>query len=272
MPSLKENSLILFSGQAEIDFWESVYNRQDFLGFCYRARMDQALSWLDNASLSRNSTILDAGCGTGVVTLALAQRGYRVFGIDASYGMILKASSVGNGDGIANVQFLQGDVRSLPFQDSSVDAIVCLGVITYFKSGEKVLQELSRVLKPDGILILSILNKTHLIYYLDLPRFINNRFNKTISNRSSSPQNAETGGIATVRRYFIPGTLKSLRRKGYTVTEYKTVPLGLLTFFDHDLPPKKLNAKITLFLEKFSKIPFIVSFGGMCLFKAIKKK
>ncbi len=272
MPSLKETSRTLFSGQAEIEFWESVYNRQDFLGFCYRARMNQALSWLDNAILSGNPTILDAGCGTGVATRALAQRGYRVFGIDASYGMILKANSVCNADGITNVQFIHGDVQSLPLQDSSVDAIVCLGVITYFKSEVKALQELSRVLKPDGILILSILNKAHLTYYLDLPRFINNRFKKTLGSRSSSPQNAQSKEGFTIRSYFIPSTLKSLQRKGFTVNEYKTVPLGLLTFFDRDLPPKRLNAKITLFLENFSKIPLVGSFGGMCLFKATKKK
>ena len=272
MPSLKETSRTLFSGQAEIEFWESVYNRQDFLGFCYRARMNQALSWLDNATLSGNPTILDAGCGTGVATRALAQRGHRVFGIDASYGMILKANSVCNADGITNVQFIHGDVQSLPLQDSSVDAIVCLGVITYFKSEEKALQELSRVLKPDGTLILSILNKAHLTYYLDLPRFINNRFKKNLGSRSSSPQNTQAKESLDIRSYFIPNILKSLQRKGFTVNEYKTVPLGLLTFFDRDLPPKRLNAKITLFLEKFSKIPLVGSFGGMCLFKATKKK
>lgn len=271
-PSLKETSHTPFAGQTEIEYWESIYNRKDFSGFCYRARMNQALSWLDKASLSRNPTILDAGCGTGVVTRELAQRKYRVLGIDASYGMILKAKIVCNTDGRANVQLIQGDVQSLPLQDSSVDGVVCLGVITYFKSEEKALQELSRVLKPDGTLILSILNRSHLTYYLDLPRFINNRFKKALGSGSASPQNTQAKESLPIRSYFIPSILKSLEQRGFMVMEYKTVPLGLLTFFNHELPPKRLNVKITLFLERFSKIPLIGSFGGMCLFKATKKR
>ena len=272
LPSPQETSRTLFSEQDEIEYWESIYDRQDFLGFCYRARMNQALSWLDNADISGNSIILDAGCGTGVVTQGLAQRGYRVLGLDSSDAMLCKADRVCNTFRRENIQLMQGDVHTLPFRDSSIDAVVCLGVITYSKSEVKVLQELSRVLKPDGILILSILSKSHLAYYLDVPRFIKNRLTKVLSNRSVSLQNTEEKQSFTIRRYLISSISKSLNKLGLTVTEYKTVPLGLLTFFNRELPPEKLNMKITLLLERFRGIPLVGSFGGMCLFKAIKKK
>ncbi len=93
------NSPLLFSEPTEVDYWESVYARQDFLGFCYRQRMNQALSWLDAADLSQNSTILDAGCGAGIVTREVAERGYQVIGMDYSCGMIEKADSICNTKG-----------------------------------------------------------------------------------------------------------------------------------------------------------------------------
>ncbi|MFB0563661.1 MAG: hypothetical protein ACETWM_20875, partial [Candidatus Lokiarchaeia archaeon] len=57
----------LFSNQANINYWESIYGRHDFSGVSIRRRMARALSWLDNLNLPKNSKILDVGCGVGVM-------------------------------------------------------------------------------------------------------------------------------------------------------------------------------------------------------------
>ena len=59
-----------------------------------------------------------------------------------------------------------------------------------------------------------------------------------------------------------------MQRYGFLVSEYKTVPFGLLTFLGKEIMPRNLNLSITMFFEKFINIPVIGSFGGMVLFKA----
>jgi ubiquinone biosynthesis O-methyltransferase len=276
-----------FSDQIEVERWESVYSRQDFRGFCYRARMNQTLSWLDASNLSRNSMILDAGCGAGIVTREVAKRGHQVIGVDYSYDMIEKANSICNTDGNLRVKFSQVDVESLPFKDSSFDTIVCLGVITYLECVEKTLREFSRILRPGGVLILSSLNKAHLVVYLDLPILVGDILNtlvkfgritlkKILGTRIASRiatwrKRTEIKEAPPVyRRYFTPKLKTLLELQGFSVLEYTTVPLGLLTFFGRTIPPQDINMKMTMFLERFVDVPLIGPLGGVCIFRVRK--
>jgi len=262
----------LFSEQTEIEHWESIYDHQDFCGACLRLRMNQALSWLDDSNLSKNSMILDAGCGAGKVTRETAEREHNVFGMDYSYGMIKKANRICNTERKLNVKFLEGDIESLPFKDSSFDMVICLGVITYLESEEKALRELSRVLKLQGILILSSLNKAHLAKYFDFPLLIRNALQKIFGYRIAfwKKRAKVKRDSGSKRRYFTPYLRNSLELQGFKVLEYTTVPLGLLTFYGREIPPKKINIKITMFLEKFLNVPLIGPLGGLCIFRVKK--
>lgn len=273
---VKEYFHEIFSDQTEIDHWQSVYNWQDFSGVCCRARMNQALSWLDASNLPEQSVILDAGCGAGILAREVAKRGYKVFGMDYSYGMVERARNVCNSNKKLDVEFLQGDIESMPFEDSSFDMILCLGVITYLESEEKALRELSRVLKPRGILVLSSLNKVYLTKYLDLPVLVKNGLREIFGSRITSwRKRADVKKdyperTAYMRRYFTPHLQKSLELQGFKVLEQTTIPLKLLTFCGWAIPPKKINIKTTMFLEKFSNIPLIGPLGGMCIFRLRK--
>jgi len=231
--------------------------------------------------------ILDAGCGAGIVTCEVAKRGHQVIGIDYSYDMIEKANSICNTDGNLGVKFSQVDVESLPFKDSSFDTIVCLGVITYLESVEKTLREFSRILRPGGVLILSSLNKAHLAMYLDIPirvgdvldismKFARKILKKILGTRIASRiatwrKRPEIKNAPPVyRRYFTPKLKTLLELQGFSVLEYTTVPLGLLTFFGRTIPPQKINMKMTMFLERFSNVPLIGPLGGMCIFRVRK--
>jgi len=185
------------------------------------------------------------------------------------------------------VKFSQVDVESLPFKDSSFDTIVCLGVITYLESVEKTLREFSRILRPGGVLILSSLNKAHLAMYLDIPilvgdvldismKFARKTLKKILGTRIASRiatwrKRTEIKEAPPVyRRYFTPKLKTSLELQGFSVLEYTTVPLGLLTFFGRTIPPQKINMKMTLFLERFLNVPLIGPLGGMCIFRVRK--
>lgn len=261
-----------FSNWTNVDYWESVYGQQDFMGSLLRRRMWQALSWLDNSNLSKNSKILDVGCGAGVMAKEVANRGYEVFGMDYSYNMIKKANALCGVNMKFDMKFLQGDIESLPFKDSVFDMVLCLGVITYLKSEKKALREMSRVLKPDGTLILSILNKVSLAKCFDIPVLVKRRLQKTVSNIivSLKKRTEIKKNYFAQKSYFIPSLRNSLKNAGFAESDCVAVQYGPLTFFGRNILPDRISIDITTILEKFSNTPLIRSFGGMCLFKLTK--
>lgn len=96
--------------------------------------------------------ILDVGTGTGRAAIALARRGARVTGMDASPEMLQvarrRAAEAGVGDGAeatAGVTFVRGDAHGLDFPDRSFDAVVCLRVLMHTPDWRASLAELCRV-------------------------------------------------------------------------------------------------------------------------------
>jgi SAM-dependent methyltransferase len=260
-----------FTDQTTIEYWDKLYDQKDFYGDCYRQRMGTILSWLDGLGLSENSIILEAGCGAGRFAREAAKRGYNVFGMDYSYGMIVKASSICNSEDELNVAFFQGDIEALPLRASSFDVIVCLGVVGYLMSEDKALDSLARVLKPGGVLAISIVNKACLVYRLDLPLLLIAIAKKILNGISASwKKSSEINNDTPFTPYFIPKFRKSLELAGVRVLEYKTVPWKLLSFCGKEVFPQKMATNITLFFEQFSNIPVVGSFGGMCIFKGEK--
>ena len=96
-------------------------------------------------------TILDLGCGAGFDTLLAAQRvgpNGKVIGIEMTLEMIVKARNNAETLGLANVEFFQGEIESLPLPNSSVDLVISNGVFNLCPDKPKVLGEVFRVLKP----------------------------------------------------------------------------------------------------------------------------
>ncbi|MBM4274894.1 MAG: methyltransferase domain-containing protein [Deltaproteobacteria bacterium] len=103
-------------------------------------------------------SVLDLGCGAGVDTFIAATmvgpRG-RVVGLDVTPEMIAKARANLALTGLKNVAFDVGEAESLPFPNDSFDAVISNGVINLTVDKEKVLQEVHRVLKPGGRLMVA---------------------------------------------------------------------------------------------------------------------
>ncbi len=96
--------------------------------------------------------VLDAGAGTGERTLAILAHSQpdRVIALDASAGMLEVAKSKIKD---ARVEFKQGDVISLPFEDNTFDLVSCSWVIEIMDDPRAAVQELLRVIKPDGVVL-----------------------------------------------------------------------------------------------------------------------
>lgn len=106
-----------------------------------------------------DSLVLDAGCGTGLATLAFYSAGYRpqeTFALDLSFKSLEVAKEQFEEDKISavkNVQTVQGNLLSLPFENEKFDFVLTCGALEYVPL-EQGINELARVLKKDGILVL----------------------------------------------------------------------------------------------------------------------
>lgn len=106
------------------------------------------------ASRHPGGRALDLGCGTGVVTLRLARRGFDVAGVDHSPEMLAIARRKLAQDGLA-AGLVTGDVRSLPFSDGEFVCVTVQGLLHHLEHLEPCLREADRVLAPGGFLFVS---------------------------------------------------------------------------------------------------------------------
>jgi ubiquinone/menaquinone biosynthesis C-methylase UbiE/broad specificity phosphatase PhoE len=111
------------------------------------------------ANLPKNLRVMDVGTGTGRLALLLAEEGANeVVGVDISPAMLemaeyLRLSSAS--PAAQRVSFRLAAAQQMPFRSENFDAIVCRLVLHHTHKPEQILQELARLLKPGGILILA---------------------------------------------------------------------------------------------------------------------
>jgi SAM-dependent methyltransferase len=89
-------------------------------------------------------SVLDVGTGTGRAAIALARRGARVTGVDASNEMLAVAARRAAEANVA-VTFAHGDAHGLAFADRSFDSVICLRVLMHTPDWQRSLSELCRV-------------------------------------------------------------------------------------------------------------------------------
>lgn len=108
------------------------------------------------AQVARGRVVLDAGCGTGYGTRLLAEGGAKeVVGIDIAEA-VLEAVAPSMPE---SVRLQAGDLRRLEVPDDTFDLIACFEVIEHFEDPFTVLDELIRVLAPEGVLLISSPNR-----------------------------------------------------------------------------------------------------------------
>ena len=103
-----------------------------------------------------DATILDAGCGSCAKSILLAARGFRVVAMDYSASALALATETVRAHGVGDrIMMQQGDLLNLPFKDCEFQYAVCWGVLMHVPELQRALAELTRVLAPGGVLVLS---------------------------------------------------------------------------------------------------------------------
>lgn len=112
---------------------------------------------LEHTYGGRSLRILDLGCGAGLLTNWLAQRGHHVTGIDTEPAN-LKVAQERDRSGRAMYQV--GDASAIPCPDRSFDVVCAMDLLEHVEDPVKVIAEVSRVLAPSGLFFFHTFNRT----------------------------------------------------------------------------------------------------------------
>lgn len=106
--------------------------------------------------LAKDKHVLDVACGEGYGSAILTRVARRVIGVDIAKDAVAHATANYATD---ITSFLEGSATSIPVEDDSVDVVVSFETIEHLAEHEEMLSEIRRVLRPDGVLLISSPNK-----------------------------------------------------------------------------------------------------------------
>ncbi len=139
--------------------WNDFWSRFSEEGYDYVGILPENKRMLERISnlVGTNRKVLDAGCGSGNLTVRLASNSNHVTAIDFSEAMVKavqeKVSS------LKNVAVQKGNVTQLGFRDGFFDVVVSVNVLFNLDEPEKAVKEMKRVLRSNGRLIISTPSK-----------------------------------------------------------------------------------------------------------------
>jgi ubiquinone/menaquinone biosynthesis C-methylase UbiE len=185
--------------------------------------------------------ILDVGCGTGKDCIYFASRGYQIYGVDLSQGMLERAienSRLMN----LKVNLFIGDMRSLTFPSNYFDGVWNAAAIVHLspKEKQKAIQEFYRVLKHGGILhiwVQNLLSPKHLMrlvqsYLFDLKQesnklILRRKSLSEIKQGKSLRERVKLGYAYLDRRHWFYPTkwslLQSLKKAKFSILEVNSI-------------------------------------------------
>ncbi len=144
---------------------------------------------------------LDVGCGGGFLTEEIARMGFDTTGVDPAAQSVLAAASHARESGL-NIRYKTGAGESLPFEDRSFGVVTCCDVLEHVRDLPKVVSEISRVLKPEGVFCYDTLNRTW------ASRLAAIKISQVWKPWAFMPQN-----LHVWRMFIKPGEMKSLLRQ-----------------------------------------------------------
>jgi len=150
--------------------WYKIYFGEDYLlkiePILTPDRTKREVDGIDNLlGLPQGSSILDLCCGHGRHAIPLAQRGYKVTGQDLSEVFLREAEKEAQVQ-VVHVHWLHGDMRNIPFEkefDAVINIFTAFGYLEDQGEDQKVLQQVSKALKPGGLFLLETLHREGLM-------------------------------------------------------------------------------------------------------------
>ena len=243
--------------------WDELSKRYDMYFTTFEGKLDRYLKWRvikENLPENKAARILDAGGGTGIVTLPLAKMGYRVTLCDLSPGQLRVAEDKLRKQGLLEkVEIKEADIAALPFPDESFDLVLCVrGPISLATDSLKAAGELTRVMKRGGRICVDVSSR----YWAAMQE---SGKNPEMALRLINFELNHAHGAHGFGRVFSPKELRELfESNGITV-------MGIYGDFVYSLPEemrkatnweKRLYAQVTDIIDHFNKEPSISGLGS----------
>jgi SAM-dependent methyltransferase len=131
--------------------FEAKYHRLEQEQWWFRSRRNAICNLLEPLDLSRDAAILEIGCSSGPLLLALRAAGYRkVKGIDTSQKAVDRARQ----RDLIDVEVMDG--AKLGFADGSFDVVIASDVLEHIENDQRAVEEWKRVLSPGGTLLIFV--------------------------------------------------------------------------------------------------------------------
>ena len=155
-----------------------------------------------SASLGRKPLLLDVGCDNGVFSSAIARSGFDVYGIDIRVPMVLEARKRGIKAVAHNVE------KKFPFKDAMFDVVFAGEIIEHLFDTDFFVHELSRVVKPGGIVVITTPNMASL----------SNRF-RLLFGKLPVGNEIRLGrdSAGHIRNYTFPELKRQMREHGFAI-------------------------------------------------------
>lgn len=122
------------------------------------APYDEWVQWIQQY-IKPNAAIIDVGCGTGEISLRLAEKGHKVTGIDLSEEMLAFAQQKAQAKN-QSIQFLHQDMREVTgFEQAFQAAVICCDSLNYLKNEndvKKTFKNMFQLLEADGVLLFDV--------------------------------------------------------------------------------------------------------------------
>ena len=143
------------------------------------------------------SNILEAGCGTGQLSIALSRYGRKIHSIDLSKGSLIEAKNFCEKNSIKNVNLYRMNIFNLYFPKNYFDVIISNGVLHHTHNPKLAFNKLLECLKPNGKIIIGLYHKHGRIIqnirqflirlFGEKLKFIDKRFLENISDKKNMP-------------------------------------------------------------------------------------
>jgi len=104
--------------------------------------------------------VLEVGCGGGILLEEIARLGFNTTGIDPAEQSLNIAISHAKENNL-NIKYISASGENIPLQEKSFDVVLCCDVLEHVRDLPKVISEISRVLKDNGIFIYDTFNRTY---------------------------------------------------------------------------------------------------------------